>query len=119
LPPVDWANIKPDDVIPVQPYSYEKGEMAKKALTTLSELLALVPEDKEEWQDISTAPKDGTMILVCLPRMMNLIVRSRFNTIHKYWVNDYEGEGGLTQVSFYHEGDLWQPLPTLPKQEQS
>lgn len=67
-----------------------------------------------KWQPIETAPKDGSMILVCLPRMMKLIVRSRFDKIHGYWLTDYEGEGGVKVPVFYHPGDLWQPMPPTP-----
>ena len=66
------------------------------------------------WLGIESAPKDGRMILVCLPRMMNLVVRARFNTIHGFWQTDYEGEGGITKPHFFHEGDLWHEIPKLP-----
>jgi hypothetical protein len=66
------------------------------------------------WSGIESAPKDGSMILVCLPRMMNLIVRARFNTIHGYWLTDYEGEGGIKKPHFFHDGDLWHEMPKLP-----
>lgn len=73
---------------------------------------------REKWMPIETAPKDGTMILVCLPRMGNLIVRSRYDRIHGYWVNDYEGEGGVKRGSVYHPGDLWTHMPPAPKETQ-
>jgi len=68
-----------------------------------------------QWQDIATAPKDGQMILVCLPRIGMLIVRASWNRVHGYWVNDYEGEGGISRPTFYHAGDLWQPMPAPPE----
>lgn len=69
----------------------------------------------EAWQPIETAPKDGQMILVCLPRMMNLIVRARFDTVHGYWLHDYEGEGGVSRYFSLHSGDVWLPMPKPPR----
>ena len=69
----------------------------------------------EAWQPIETAPKDGQMILVCLPRMMNLIVRARFDTVHGYWLHDYEGEGGVSRYFSLHPGDVWMPMPKPPR----
>ena len=68
-----------------------------------------------EWKPIETAPKDGTMILVCLPRMMNLIVRASYSTVYKYWKTDHDTDGGITNPTFFHEGDFWMPLPDPPK----
>lgn len=67
-----------------------------------------------KWFPIEEAPKDGTMILVCLPNQMELIIRARFNTIHKYWITDYEGEGGVSRAIYFHKGDLWMPMPPKP-----
>jgi len=64
------------------------------------------------WKPIETAPKD-VMILVCLPRQMNLVVRAWYNSIHNFWQTDYEGEGGITRPMYFHEGDLWHPIPPL------
>ena len=66
------------------------------------------------WLGIESAPQDGRMILVCLPRIMNLVVRARFNTVHKFWQTDYEGEGGIVKPHFFHAGDLWHEIPKLP-----
>ena len=68
----------------------------------------------QEWQPIETARKDGQMILVCLPRMMNLIIRARYDKIHNHWLTDYEGEGGVSRPMFFHPGDLWQDMPASP-----
>ena len=73
-------------------------------------ILAVLPR----WQPIKTAPKDGVMILVCLPRMMKLIIRARFDRVHGYWISDYEGEGGIKRHYSLHPSDLWQPMPDLP-----
>lgn len=78
--------------------------------------VAAAYEAVAQWQPIETAPQDGRMILVCLPRVMNLIVRARFNNIYKYWVTDYEGEGGVKVPHFFHPGDVWTPLPQPPKE---
>ena len=64
------------------------------------------------WKPIETAPKDA-MVLVCLPRQMNLVVRAWYNSIHNFWQTDYEGEGGITRPIYFHEGDLWHPIPPL------
>ena len=64
------------------------------------------------WKPIKTAPKD-VMVLVCLPRQMNLVVRAWYNSIHNFWQTDYEGEGGITRPIYFHEGDLWHPIPPL------
>lgn len=66
------------------------------------------------WLPIETAPKDGSMILVCLPRQMNIVVRARYDRIHKHWLTDYEGEGGISRGAFFHQGDLWHPVPPPP-----
>lgn len=68
-----------------------------------------------DWQPIETAPKDGQMILVCLPRIMNLIVRATYSTVHGYWKTDCETDGGITNPTFFHKGDYWMPLPDPPK----
>jgi hypothetical protein len=91
--------------------------------------LYTTPQPKQDqgepvaWEPIETAPKDGSMILICLPRQMNIVVRAWYNKIHNFWLTDYEGEGGITRPTYFHEGDLWHPIPPLyttpqPKQEQ-
>jgi hypothetical protein len=64
----------------------------------------------QNWQPIETAHQNHEMVLVCLPRMMNLVVRSWYDTIHKCWKSDRDTGGGITQVEFYHAGDLWMPI---------
>lgn len=71
--------------------------------------------ENDVWKSTETAPKDGEMFLVCYPRMMNLVVRCRWNSVHKYFVDDSKGEG-LTHPIFFHEGDLWTEIPDLPSE---
>ena len=71
-----------------------------------------------EWQPIETAPKDGSMFLVCLPRMMNLIVRASYRTVHGYFVTDCENDGAVSNPTFFHAGDFWMPMPEPPKTDQ-
>lgn len=111
-------------------YSFDLSEGAKDQLAKLGlewvlhcaafgwdlqDALDNLKRPKDLWQPYNTAPKDGQMILVCLPRMMNLIVRARFNTVHKYWQHDYEGEGAVSQYFSLHPGDVWMPMPEAPK----
>jgi hypothetical protein len=69
---------------------------------------------RDDWKPIKDAPKDGRVILVCLPRMMNLIVRARFNTIHKHWLTDCESDGGISNWTYFHPGDMWMDMPAPP-----
>ena len=66
------------------------------------------------WQPIETAPKDGRMILVCLPRQMNLVVRAWYRDYKGFWLTDQETDGGISKPAWFHEGDLWHPVPSLP-----
>jgi hypothetical protein len=66
------------------------------------------------WQPIEIAPKDGGYFLVCLPRLMNLIVRARFDTVHKQWLSERDNDGAIYRVEFFHAGDLWMPMPKPP-----
>lgn len=66
------------------------------------------------WLPIESAPKDGAVILVLLPRMMNLIVRARYNSVHGYWVTDCDNEGRISSPTFFHPGDMWHPMPAIP-----
>ena len=91
---------------------------AAKSQQLAKEVLAVVEyvtvQGQVVWQPIETAPKDGTMILVCLPRQMNLVVRAWYNKVHKHWATDHETDGGITRPTWFHKGDLWHPIPTRP-----
>lgn len=71
-----------------------------------------------KWQPIKTAPKDGSVFLLCIPKQMNLIVRCRYNTVHKYFITDCETDGGITRVVFLYEGEYWMALPKPPTQDE-
>jgi hypothetical protein len=87
---------------------------AQEAIKALEEALAKQEQGEPvAWKPIETAPKDGSMILICLPRQMNIVVRAWYNKIHNFWLTDYEGEGGITRPTYFHEGDLWHPIPPL------
>jgi len=73
----------------------------------------LESQEPVAWKPIETAPKDGAMLLVCVPRQMNIVVRARYNKLHNFWQTDYEGEGGITRPTYFHKGDLWHPIPPL------
>ena len=81
------------------------------------------------WQGVCFAPKTGEVFLLCLPRMMNLIVRCRYNTVHGSFQMDMEddrkcSDGGVTRpyFPFYggeingkdHPGDMFMPMPKVP-----
>ena len=98
----------------------EREHAAAREIERLQEALAQPEQEPVAWQPIWTAPRD-VMVLVCLPRQMNLVVRAWYNSIHNFWQTDYEGEGGITRPTYFHEGDLWHPIPplyTTPPQRQ-
>lgn len=94
--------------------AYEAGQLnglerAQASLRALSSPIA------DGWLPIETAPKDSdTVILVLLPRMMNLIVRARYNSVHGYWITDCDNDGRISKPTFFHPGDMWHPMPALP-----
>jgi hypothetical protein len=45
--------------------------------------------------------------------MGNLIVRSRYNKVHEYFISDRETDGGIVKPEFFHDSDLWHPYPPL------
>jgi hypothetical protein len=76
-----------------------------------------------EWQDISTAPKDGTRILAYFPSYKGWCT-ARYNSYIRdnkemlgYWVNDPDNSHEESFFSGY-EGDMpthWMQLPAPPK----
>lgn len=73
------------------------------------------------WQPLETMPKDGRMFLVCLPRMMNLIVRCCYDKTHGYFKTDMNTDGGISNPTFFHKNeqygdDVWANVPDAPQQ---
>ena len=77
-------------------------------------LTKYILETLPQWQPIETAPEDGEVFLLCLPKQMNLIIRCRYNRVHKYFVTD-QNAIWLTNYHVMHEGELWQPMPQPPE----
>ena len=75
------------------------------------------------WQSMSTAPKDGRRFLAHDIRFDSVVILhwglvEQSMADEKRWVTDSEGPG---YNSSYEETELggWQPLPDLPKSEQT
>jgi len=64
------------------------------------------------WQDISSAPRDGTEILVAYARCGFVKKLVYFDKIHKYWKSKGEPELGL-ETNATH----WMPLPSAPSED--
>lgn len=67
------------------------------------------------WKPAATAPKDGRMFLVCFPRIMNMIVRCTYDSVHGYFKTDMDTDGGVTSPTFFHDADVWTNLPDPPQ----
>lgn len=89
------------------------------------------PDQALGWRSVRSAPKTGEVFLLCMPRMMNLIVRCRYNTINGRFHTDMEddksfSDNGITRpyFPFYggpiggrgnHASDMWHPMPPIPE----
>lgn len=83
--------------------------------TARDELLAEVEalEKQNQWQEISTAPKDGDRILVFTGCRAEYAV-VEWDEDDKAFITDYLGKGGYQMVlSATH----WQPLPSPPNDD--
>ena len=56
-----------------------------------------------QWQDIATAPKDGTEFLACWPQQGHVVQLISWNRIHGYWQSK-----GQPKVSMHAK--LWMPI---------
>lgn len=61
------------------------------------------------WQDISTAPKDGTEILVAYARCGFVKKLVNYNTIHRYWVSK-----GVPELGLENNATHWMYIPGEP-----
>ena len=90
-------------------WSYTADQMRAYALAALQAAQAALTAAKAGgWQDISTAPKDGT----------RFIAWRKYSTrplIARYWKDFgwFEDEDGLHLYNLTH----WQPLPNPPKEQ--
>jgi hypothetical protein len=70
-----------------------------------------------EWQDIATAPKDGTHVVVFARRGLNGKVRRTRRSCFANVAHFEPGWGWLTSPSDYQiHPTHWQPLPEPPEQ---
>lgn len=105
--------------ITIGPLLIEAADALAASAARISEL-----EAQLTWRDISTAPKSGRMFLVRYPRMMNLVVRCRYNRVHGYYEDEFERDG-LTRPVFFHKSekygdDVWMDIPPyLPPEPKS
>lgn len=67
------------------------------------------PEHQElnQWQDISTAPKDGTLSVLWSPSTHTYTIYGRFWEQDNVWLDD---------AGVQMEPTRWQPLPKPPKE---
>lgn len=95
--------IKNDLKIPTRAIAYQLAFLFE------SEHIAAMPKDN--WRPISEAPRDASWFLTCCPRMMGLRQIVSYNRVHKHFTK--QGGGAI----FFHDGDLWQPLPSPPNSD--
>lgn len=62
------------------------------------------------WQDFDTMPKDGTSLIVCLPRIEHTMLVVSWDQHSNVW----RWQNLNNAISLY-PGDLWHPLPIAPK----
>ncbi|KQI67020.1 hypothetical protein AN189_17495 [Loktanella sp. 3ANDIMAR09] len=93
--------------------AHERSVAAYGELTMERDRLAKAADalKRDVWMPHDTAPRDGRMFLIRYPRMMNLVCRIWFDTVHGYFKDDNRTDGGITNPVFLHDGDLWAEIP--------
>lgn len=73
------------------------------------------------WQDISTAPRDGTRILAyfdnygwCTAKFVDC-VKTDGTVVYAYWANDPDNSREESFFCGYETPSHWMPLPEAPK----
>lgn len=92
-------------------YAAEDSYLAQCAKRTITKALASVPD--RQWQDIETAPKDGTRILaIWRYRPEDPHAGSASHEVVR-WCGWWDSSDGLTRPEPTH----WMPLPPPPAQD--
>ena len=102
-------NIQMNRMFPVDSYASGHKEARHAAAEIALEADRMLAS--QQWQDISTAPKDGTKFIAfeetrseC--RIYECCWHDEFSLGHAYWLDDYDSEPDPTH---------WMPLPEPPK----
>lgn len=95
---------------------YQYGEHIKRAYAKADAILSL-PAQADQWQDISTAPKDGTWFLGC---ESGIGINTKFDRREVMsWRRSRNGSlGWHSSADGRCEPIAWQPLPAPPSTSQ-
>jgi hypothetical protein len=88
--------------------------MDKLIADSADEIMPWEDRRRDQWQDISSAPKDGTEILVC-----DRQVSGGFMNVVSYTAEDYPNVWETQEFLAYHEDAFthWMPLPPAPSMQ--
>lgn len=116
-PPVDGSEVDDEDIYFCNEIAdgLEKNNQLSAALHLRNVIRAAQHPQREEWIDISTAPMDGTRVLVAIhewnkPQNKLIVVEAFYD---HGWVC-MEDDGSRAQC---YEPVKWQKLPSPPKAE--